>query len=459
MIKKFISNYRFEILAVLLLFFLALGIRILYQHESIEKNPVIADARQYSYAALNIFRFGVYSDDPPPPDGKSPKSRTSLSPGYPLFLSMLIKQSDRKSIHPFLGRVFKIQAIMGALVSILTFFLARFCLSTLWSAFAGLLTALSPHLIAMDGYLLTESLFTLVMILGILTLMLSWKNKNGIMAAVAGIFITLSFYIRAINIFLLFFLALIFFIDPKSQSFSTKKIWIKQLSLLLLGYAIITFSYFVFEKQFDADNKSDDRYISTESTWGNIVRGAYPGFFYKDGIKYGTSAWRIDPEYKQMLENKKHAFTVLKNRFKERPFSFLKWYLGGKIFFMWRWDNIYNGDVYIYPMKRKGFQNNYFLYSIHKTMRFIHWPLFILTLISPIIILILWRHNKLSLRATMLFVPILVFAYTAGILTILQPLPRYSIPLRPFAYIMAIFSLSYLLQYLKSWLLHDSKKH
>ncbi|MEA3358826.1 MAG: glycosyltransferase family 39 protein [Thermodesulfobacteriota bacterium] len=362
---------------------------------------------------------------------------------------MLIKKSDRKSINPFLDRVLATQAIMGALVSILSFFIARFCLSVFWSALTGLLTALSPHLIAMDGYLLTESLFTLVMILGMLALMLSWKNKNGIMAVIAGIFITLSFYTRAINIFLLLFLSPIFFIDSKSQSFFTKKIWVKQLSFLLLGYIIVTFSHFVFEKQFDVHNKSADTYVSTKAAWGDIVRGAYPGFFYKDGIKYGNSAWRVDPEYKKMLENKKYAFTVLKNRFTEHPFSFLKWYLGGKIFFMWHWDNIYNGDVYIYPMKRKGFQENYFLYSIYKAMRYIHWPLFILTLISPIIVLILWRYNKLPLRARMLFVPILVFAYTAGILTILQPLPRYSIPLRPFAYIMAIFSLSYLIQYFK----------
>ena len=459
MINKFITNYRYEILVVVFLFCVALGIRLLYQHESVVDNPVRADAGSYLCTALNLLKFGVYSEAPPHPDRKPPKSRTDLSPGYPIFLSVLIKQLKTKSIDSFIDRVLARQAIMGALVSILTFFLARFCLSSLWSAFTGLLTALSPHLIAMDGYLLTESLFTLVMILGILTLMLSWKNKNGIMAVIAGIFITLSFYIRAINIFLLFFLALIFFIDSKGQSFFTKKIWVKQLSFLLLGYIIITFSHFVFEKQFDVHNKSDDKYISTESTWGNIVRGAYPGFFYKDGIKYGNSAWRVDPKYKKMLENKKYAFTVLKNRFTEHPFSFLKWYLGGKIFFMWHWDNIYNGDVYIYPMKRKGFQENFFLYSIYKAMRYIHWPLFILTLISPIIVLVLWRYNKFALRARMLFAPILVFAYTAGILTILQPLPRYSIPLRPFAYIMAIFSLSYLIQYLKSLLLPYIKNH
>ncbi|MEA3358827.1 MAG: hypothetical protein U9R17_05400 [Thermodesulfobacteriota bacterium] len=65
MIKKFIINYRYEILVAIFLFFVALGIRLLYQHESIVDNPVRADARQYLYTALNIFRFGVYSEDPP----------------------------------------------------------------------------------------------------------------------------------------------------------------------------------------------------------------------------------------------------------------------------------------------------------------------------------------------------------------------------------------------------------
>ena len=116
---------------------------------------------------------------------------------------------------------------------------------------------------------------------------------------------------------------------------------------------------------------------------------------------------------------------------------------------MWHWDNVYHGDVYIYTMVRKGFQENFLLHSIHTSMHSIHWPLFILTLISPIIVLILWHYHNLTLRATMLFIPILVFIYTAVILTMLQPLPRYSIPVRTFAYIMAIFSLSYVIQYFK----------
>ena len=44
-----------------------------------------------------------------------------------------------------------------------------------------------------------------------------------------------------------------------------------------------------------------------------------------------------------------YGLSVLHQQFQENPNDYLKWYLGGKLLFMWKWDNVCNGDAYQYP--------------------------------------------------------------------------------------------------------------
>ena len=47
------------------------------------------------------------------------------------------------------------------------------------------------------------------------------------------------------------------------------------------------------------------------------------------------------------------AFQRPDQRFADATMSYLGWNLWGRLKVMWHWDNAYNGDVYIYPMKQK----------------------------------------------------------------------------------------------------------
>ena len=62
-IRKRISQYNTEIVSIVLLFSLALSIRLSYQHESVVDNPIRADAGKYLSASYNLRWFGVYSKD------------------------------------------------------------------------------------------------------------------------------------------------------------------------------------------------------------------------------------------------------------------------------------------------------------------------------------------------------------------------------------------------------------
>jgi 4-amino-4-deoxy-L-arabinose transferase-like glycosyltransferase len=430
------------------LFCAALGLRLMYQSESIVLFPLRADAGKYFSAAFNVCHFGLYSSDRPWQTGEPPVTPTTLSAGYPLFLLPFVCTSPDVLI--FVSRVVLVQAVMGALVVVFTFLIAQYALGLAWATVAASLTALSPHLIAMDGYVLTESFFTFVLTLGVLLLILAWRTQWGLVALAAGVLLSFSGLVRAIGLLLLPLLALTFLVSAEQCSFAPRRVWIKQLLFVLLGYAIISGSHLAFRNQTTppAEETPDD-FVSAESVWQSVLAGSYPGFLNPEDTGHFI-AYRNDPEFERMTQDKAYAFQVMSERVMERPGAYLKWYLGGKALFMWRWDNVYNPDVYIYPMKRKGFHTNSFLQQIHRAMHVLHWPLYLLTWLAPILLFVRSRHSGLNAQSKALLVPGAVFWYFTIVLTALGPLPRYSIPARPFAFILAAASLAMLTPHIKN---------
>jgi hypothetical protein len=95
-------------------------------------------------------------------------------------------------------------------------------------------------------------------------------------------------------------------------------------------------------------------------------------------------------------------------------------------------------------MKRKGFEENRLLKIVHSSMRALHWPLFALTLLAPVLWVHQWRSGRLRAEQMALVIPMLAFAYFIGTLLLVSWLPRYSIPVRPLSYVLAAASLSQL---------------
>jgi hypothetical protein len=148
-----------------------------------------------------------------------------------------------------------------------------------------------------------------------------------------------------------------------------------------------------------------------------------------------------DPEFERMKSDPVYGAAALRQRIRAEPWSYLRWYLGGKAAFMWRWDNLYHGDVYQYPMTRRGFAEHPLLRALRAPMRWIHAPLHVLALlIAPLLVAL--RRKETNADAVLLGLPLLaVCLYHALLLTILIPVPRYSIPLRPYVYILAAMAL------------------
>lgn len=421
-----------EVLCVVVLVTFALAVRLEYQHETITDNPLRGDASLYYSAAYNLHHFGTHSIDAP--SAVPPATRTDLAPGYPLFLSMFV--ADGLGWPAELLRIVRnVQVLFGGLIVLCTYVIARQCLDRVWALVAALLAAISPHLIAVQEYLLTESLFIVTMMLGVMVLLFAWKQEIPWLALLGGMLIAASSHVRSVSLALVFVLMPLLLIAPRPSP--TSRQWARLFSagLVLVGVLIVGGAHRVFVQHAvlnsDSIQVEPERFVVFQTPL-NYLRGAVrPPNFMVSGASH-IEAVNRDPTWK----------LPTRATFREAPMAYLQWNLWANVFYIWHFDNSYNGDVYIYPMTRTGFQENAFLGFLHQTMRTLHWPLFGLALAAPLLMLSRAR-NGWSARDRFLLLPSLGFVYFVGVLMIVSWLPRYSIPARPFSYILAAATLSW----------------
>ena len=433
--RQSLSPWIYDLLVIAFLFLLAFTIRTKYQAETIVDHPIRADARQYFIGAYNLYHFGVFSIEQPQHLTISPPPTSDRVPGYSLFLSLFM--GANKPVKQFLDQVKTTQALLGALVTVMSYLLARLCFN-LFPAFAvGLL---------IDNYLLSESLFTFVTLAGVLVFTVSWKREKWLLALLAGTLFGFSTLIRPVALLLGPFIALIYILDKQDLKLTSIRVIVKLYVFFILGVSLIYAPYLVRSKT------SQVKISDVGGLLGNIVFGSYINLTHKNPVLYGFP-YRDDPECQRMQKNAKYFITVLKKRFQSNPWAYIKWYAGGKILCSWRW-NIASGmgDVFIYPVTRSGFNSgNSYLKIIHRIMKRLHWPLVILAFINPLLLgLTLWRKAPIGEEYLSSLPSIFMILYHAVLFTILFPLPRYTIPLRPYLYLLAIGSLVYLFQ----WIFH-----
>ena len=163
------------------------------------------------------------------------------------------------------------------------------------------------------------------------------------------------------------------------------------------------------------------------------------------------------------VENKSHVYAhhldedwkyATQLNFSSIPMKYITWNFWDKFFTIYSWDNAYNEDVYIYPMKRKGFQEGKILFTLHKIMQILHIPILLFSVLGVALLSIRWVKGTLPVHQRVMILPASMFVYFTSILYFLSWLPRYTIPVRPFIYILATVAIAWLIPILKSanWL-------
>ncbi len=167
----------------------------------------IADAIRYDRLAYNLIEHNTFSRDLGPPY----RPESFVPPGYPTFLAIFYTLFSRNPIP-----VIIIQIILSCFIGILVFiFLNQFTKNQKIALFSGILFGLSPNIAFHSNKLISETLFTFLLLLSFYLIYLTIKNTNKTTFYLAGFLLGLCTYVRTISIYFPILIIIIFLIWQK----------------------------------------------------------------------------------------------------------------------------------------------------------------------------------------------------------------------------------------------------
>lgn len=186
--------------------------------------PVLSDASDYQQLAQNLLsqhRFGI---------GSQPYSYRT--PFYPLFLA-LVSALFGNGLFP----VFVVQAVLGAGTALLAFKLGQLLSISRVGLIAGALVAIEPQLVIFSGVLLTETLFTFLLVAALFTTLWGLNSPKPLRFVSAGILWGLSALTRPVGLaYLVVVLAVRLIAQPRERGrFLARYALILSLSLITLA--------------------------------------------------------------------------------------------------------------------------------------------------------------------------------------------------------------------------------
>jgi 4-amino-4-deoxy-L-arabinose transferase-like glycosyltransferase len=394
------------------------------------------DAREYIMYAWNLSHHGVYSKDPRglnatepdlPPDAVRP-------PGYPLFL-MAFLGSDGSTLQSIMA-IQLTQAILGGVTILLAYILCKGFLGKWLALIAAALTAFSPHLVVATSYVLTETLFALLLLLVGVTMSAFLRNSSWKIAAVLGTLLGLAFLVRPDVQFMPLLVA------GSICIYLRGRVGVKLAAVVLAGWLLTVSPWFM-------------RNLLTLGCWtddtiqvGFLHHGIYPDFMLDGRPETYGFPYRHDPRGKDISRNQGTVLKEISDRFRQEPWKYAEWYFLKKPITIWQWGIVQgHGDVFINPVKRTPYwENPVFIYT-HRMMKGLHLPMVIAAGLGcfwawlPSASRMVAREALFAARFSAL-----MLIYFTALHMIGGSFPRYSIPLRPYLYGMALFtcSLAYL---------------
>ncbi|EIL99417.1 glycosyltransferase family 39 protein [Rhodanobacter denitrificans] len=425
------------LLALSAITLLALALRWYYVSTALVLNPVRGDATQYYAYAWNLANHGVFAKDAPGAPILGPDNYRD--PGYPIFLALWMKMLGTGDA--WYAAVLLCQALLGALTVTLTTQLGKQWLPTGWAIVGGLLMAVWPHSITINGYLLTETLFGFLCALGLLLLARACLCGSAWWAAAAGLALGAAALTNAVllpfGVLLAGFLAW--------RKLAPRKICVA----LAVGALLLPGVWAVRNTQLPppaAGNSSKDRALQ------NFVQGAWPNYHdaYRNSI-FGDAVTRastrdtlhaVDEEYAALLDSPMDGAKTIMRRFGQDPGRYAAWYLFEKPQELWGWSVVIGqGDLYVYPTKNAPFQISPPWIALAAICHSLNLPLMLLALAG---LLVAWLRRRGShgrdtpVGYTSLISVICILIFATLVYTTLQAEPRYSIPFRSFEVLLAV---------------------
>ena len=423
-----IPRYVYVLAAILII---AFDLRIQSVTHSVVDTPVRADARDYVLYAHNMKNYGVYSrSDTWAADAQiPPKPDAMRAPLYPLFIELFL---DQQPTAANIVTITRTQAVISTLTILLVFWIARQILPLSLALAASAFTAISPHLVTMNIYLLSETLFCFFLVLAIYALSKTIKKKNLVASILAGLALgaaalthpMLLYFVIPLALFILYY-------------WGWKNGWRKTV-VLVLSFSLLYGAWIA--RNLNTLGVPGDNTLMLVT----LRIGTYSNMMYQnDPHTYGFP-YRFDPHYEEASKDLPSVISEVVNKFKEAPIEQLRWYILGKPHMLWSWNIIAGqGDVFVYPVESTPYNYLPQFRATHAVMHATHW-IFVVLMIGGIIIA--WLppvKSGFSNEAVFITRTISVLLlYHVALMMIGFPEPRYAIPMRPFLYIMSMLPIA-----------------
>jgi 4-amino-4-deoxy-L-arabinose transferase-like glycosyltransferase len=421
-----INNKTFWLLSAIVLI-VSLFFRISMVNNSEVKQPVRADAAQYYQYAYNLKQHGIYSrqrirtDD----DGSYLVPDRYRPPGYSLFILPFAEYPPTDEMN---NKIVILQAVISTFTVYLSFILFRSFMSSAWAFTASILVALSPHLVTVNIYMLTETIFTFFLVLFAWLFMKFVLHKERKWMFLMGLALGFSLLIRPTLYYIPLFIFPLYFLLFKKQ----QPLW---LFVIFISGVVLVYSPWVIRNAMLGEDAKPSSLARN-----SIHKGMYPRLLYKDDPASFGNLNRADPGWVER-DDMSSVLTEIKNRFTEEPWKYTQWYLVGKPLTFLSWSVVTGmGDVFIYPVLKSSYHDSRLFFMTYQFMYFLHWPLIILALLTNILIWLpsakkLIPAEKLAIsRFLSVILLYFILVHAAG-----TPLPRYAIPIKPLIFGMAIY--------------------
>ncbi|MDA8421394.1 MAG: glycosyltransferase family 39 protein [Pseudomonadota bacterium] len=434
-----------HIAGLLLILLLAVDLRIESVQRTVVDIPIRADAQDYFFCAYNLKEYGVYSRTPtlPRAPARAPAPDAVRSPGYPLFLYPFVNKT------PTFGMIRSIlitQALISAATVLLAYLLFSTFLSPSVALIPSLLTAISPHLVTMNVYVLSETLFCFLVVLAFWLISKLSPRTNLALPLLIGIVIAAASLTRpGLQYFVVPLAILVYYQSTGSER------W-KRAGLIVLGFGLAYAPWII--------RNIHTLGVTTDPTLmiNTLENGMYPNFMYHGNPRSLGFPYRFDPHVAEISKSVPTVLKAIWQHFLHRPGRYFDWYLIGKPIALWSWSMIAGmGDVFVYPVLSTPYTYLPQFIFTHALMYRLHWPLVVLGLIGCILVWLPARIVRLS--NSVLFISRAVslhLLYWTSLLMIGAPFPRYSIPLRPFLFGMATLAVVLMVTYLQRFWRHRS---
>lgn len=404
----------------ILVFVFSFALRFSYVNTVTVDNPFRADAGKYVALAGNVVSQHAYSLSSDAPFTAS----TYITPGYPLFLAIWIGVTE--SAEAFYSCVLNFQALLGVLSAMLVFALGLELGGLGVAVVAGLLFGISPHHVIATGYVLTETLFTFLLLLSTVLCFEATRRNLRALFFIAGVVIAFAALVRPV---VLLFPVLLLPVLLKSMG---NKAW-SRLLILGVGMALIWMPWQAW--------KSSQHMTGEPSlVAASLTLGSYPDLIYKTPELRGFP-YREDRSFdgKNLVE----SIGLISERVAKEPGKYAYWYFLGKPITYWGSSIIAGaGGPFIYPVITSIYHRNPVAAGTLYFMMFTHVFWVVIAAITSCWALA--RLIQLPRGNTSLFVlyiaPILLIYFTA-VHSVLAPLPRYAYPVYPFVYLLAALGL------------------